>query len=109
MVTELDKEIQVFVQRVKETDTYRNYILQRDKIDRQPDLKKKIDEFRKRNFELQNGDDSEDLFDKIDAFQEESEKFREDPMVDAFLTAELEFCRMMQKVYTTISDSLGFE
>ena len=109
MATELDKEIEIFVQWIKETNTYLNYEIQRDKIDRQPDLKRKIDEFRQRNFELQNQEDADDLFEKIDAFEAESEKFREDPMVDAFLAAELEFCRMMQEVYTTISERIGFE
>jgi len=109
MATELDKEIEVFVQKIKETNAYMNYEIQRDKIERQPDLKRKMDEFRQRNFELQNQADADDLFEKIDAFGAESEKFREDPMVDAFLTAELEFCRMMQEVYISISERIGFE
>lgn len=109
MATELDKEIEIFVQKIKETNTYLNYEIQRDKIDRQPDLKRKLDDFRQRNFEMQNQEDAEDLFEKIDAFVEESEKIREHPLVDDFLAAELEFCRMMQEVYTTISERIGFE
>lgn len=108
-MNELDKDIDDFVQKIKNTETYQNYIIQRNKVAAQPGLKEKIDEFRLRNFNLQNTADSEELYEKIDAFEEESEAFREDPMVDAFLSAELEFCRMLQEVYASISEKMDFD
>ncbi len=106
---ELQAEIDTFAEKVRETEVYRNYLLQAEKVKKEPELKQKIDEFRIRNFELQNTIDSEELFDKTDAFAAEYEVFRADPMVDAFLSAELEFCRMMQKVYQSISERVDFD
>ena len=36
-------------------------------------------------------------------------KFRENPLVDDFLRAELAFCRMMQEVYVLLADEVDFE
>ena len=52
---------------------------------------------------------SEDLdFAKLSAFQEEFKTFRENPLVDSFLAAELDFCRMMQSVNFRLVESVDF-
>ncbi len=106
---ELQPEIDIFAEKVRKTEIYRNYLLQAEKVKREPELKQKIDEFRFKNFELQNTTDSEELFDKTDAFTAEYEAFRANPVVDAYLSAELEFCRMMQRVYQSISERVDFD
>lgn len=106
---ELQAEIEIFAEKIRRTDIYRNYLIQVDLINELPELKRKIDEFRARNFEFQNTTDAEELFDKTDALMAENEFFRADPMVDAFLSAEVEFCRMMQRVYQSISEKVDFD
>ena len=49
------------------------------------------------------------MLDRMEAFEREYEKFREDPLVDDFLRAELAFCRMMQEVYALLADDIDFE
>ena len=72
-------------------------------------MREKIDEYRVRNFELQNSVQTEDLLDKLDDFEREYEKFREDPLVEEFLDAELAFCRMMQEIGLYVTDQMHFE
>lgn len=103
------RAVDIFVESIKETDTYKNYCIQLQKIKQQPEKYEKVNEFRKRNFELQNSAQTDDLFEKIDAFEKEYEKFREDAVVDDFLRAELAFCRMMQEVDILITEKLDFE
>lgn len=103
------RAVDIFVESIKATDTYRNYCVQLQKIKQQPEQYAKVNEFRKRNFELQNSAQTDDLFEKMDAFEREYEKFREDTVVDDFLRAELAFCRMMQKVDILITEKLDFE
>ncbi len=69
----------------------------------------KVNEYRQRNFELQNETDSEELFDRMEAFEKEYEKLREDPLVDDFLRAELAFCRLMQEVDLLLAQAIDFE
>jgi cell fate (sporulation/competence/biofilm development) regulator YlbF (YheA/YmcA/DUF963 family) len=92
------------------SETYQRYALQRDTLRKQPDLYQKVNEFRQRNYELQNAEDnSEALFEKMEAFEKEYEKFRENPLVDDFLRAELAFCRMMQSLSDVIMEDIDFE
>ncbi len=108
-----DKEIieaaRQFAEKIMASDTYKEYLFQREKIKKQPDLYEKVNEFRQRNFDLQNETDEEDLFDRVEAFEKEYEKFRENPFVDDFLRAELAFCRMMQEVYVLLAEDIDFE
>ena len=108
-----DKEIieaaRAFADQIMTSDTYRQYYYQREKVKKQPELYEKVNEFRQRNFDLQNETDSDDMLDRMEAFEREYEKFRENPLVDDFLRAELAFCRMMQEVYVLLADEVDFE
>lgn len=105
-IEEATKKFAAFIQ---ESATYKEYFYQREKIKKQPELYAKVNEFRQRNFEIQNESDSEELFDRMEAFEREYAKFRENPMVEAFLQAELAFCRMMQDINTLLTAEIDFE
>lgn len=107
--SEMKEAIQEFADKIMASDTYKEYLYQREKIKKQPDLYDKVNEFRQRNFELQNETDGEDLFERMDAFEKEYEKFRENPLVDDFLRAELSFCRLMQEVDLLLAQAIDFE
>ena len=107
--SEIMEATKKFAAVIRESDTYREYLDQREKIKKQPELYDKVNEFRQRNFDLQNESDSEDLFDRMEAFEQEYMKFRENPLVEDFLRAELAFCRMMQEVNIVITAEIDFE
>lgn len=98
-----------FVKAIKDTDTYKGYCCQLEKIKKSPALFQQVNEFRQKNYEIQNTGQANDLFDKLDAFEKEYEKFRENPIVDDFLKAELAFCRLMQEINIIIAKELDFE
>ena len=68
-----------------------------------------MNEYRQKNFDLQNETASEELFDRIEAFEREYAKFRENPLVEDFLRAELSFCRMMQDINVLLTAEIDFE
>ena len=107
-MTNLDEAVEHLLTVIKETDEYQEYCIQREKVSKFPELKAQVDDFRRRNFQLQNSADSNDLFDRIETFQQEKEDLIEDPLINDFLTAELNFCRMMQDVNLRITDGLDF-
>ena len=106
---EVQKALDQLAQAIKDSDIYREYRRQSEKVDNTGDMREKIDEYRVRNFELQNSVQTEDLLDKLDAFEREYEKFREDPLVEEFLDAELAFCRMMQEIDVKLAEAMDFE
>lgn len=107
--SEIIEETKKFAAVIRESDTYKEYLNQRERIKKEPELYDKVNEYRQRNFDLQNESDSEDLFDRMEAFEQEYTKFRENPLVEDFLRAELAFCRMMQEVNILITAEIDFE
>ncbi len=103
--------LRVFIDEVKKSSVYTDYLIQRDRLRTYPELKKQVDEYRARNFELQTRTWPDQLYDETDRFQKEYETFRENPVVHDFLAAELALCRMMQNInYEVVKAvSLDFE
>lgn len=94
---------------IRNTDVYREYERQKEKVSRIPELKAQIDEYRIRNFEMQSMTDDGELFHKIEDFEREYEKFRENPLVADFLDAELALCRMVQTINMRVTEALDFD
>lgn len=103
----VNEAVEQLVGAIRNTDAYLEYQRQLARVKEQPELKRQIDDFRIRNFELQTSKDTN--FDKIDQFTRENEAFRENPLVSDFLAAELAFCRMMQEIGLYITDQMRFE
>lgn len=97
-MTQFDKELDAFIEAVKNSEVYQEYERQKERIKAYPDLKARIDEFRERNYRLQNSENTATLFEEIDSFTLEYEQFREIPMVHDFLEKELAYCRMIQQI-----------
>lgn len=93
---QVDKALEEFIKAIKDTDIYKEYEEQKEHIKAHPDLKQRIDEFREKNYLLQNSGDNSNLFEEMDRFRDEYEQFREIPMVHDFLEKELAYCRMIQ-------------
>ena len=98
-----------YAAKIQETDIYRDYCKAREQIKKDPELYAKVNEYRQATFELHNNTDQDQLFDRMYAYEKEYESFRENPLVENFLQAELAFCRMMQELNILILDHLDFE
>ena len=97
-MAQLDKELGTFIEAIKNTEAYKEYQQQKERMRAYPDLKAKIDEYREKNYRLQNSENRDSLFEEIDNFILEYERFREIPMVHDFLEKELAYCRMIQQI-----------
>jgi len=107
-MNKVDNAVEQLIAEILSSDEYRAYDIQRNTVKKNPELKAKIDEYRERNFLIQTSDDGNSM-EKLEAFEEEYSDFRENPLVNDFLTAELDFCRMMQKVNLRITEGVHFE
>ena len=70
----VNQAVEQMVQAIRNTDAYLEYQKQLARVKEQSELKRQIDEFRTRNFELQTSKDTN--FDKLDQFTRENEAFR---------------------------------
>lgn len=103
------RETEHFLGNLYESEICQKYFEQKERMKQYPELKVQIDEFRKRNYKLQNEADSATLFDEIDRFEREYEEFRENPLVSQYLEAELAFCRMYQEISNMVNIAFAVE
>lgn len=106
---DMEQAVSRFVGCVKETETYQKYMQERKRLELFPDLKQRIDEYRKNLYLLQNSEDGDKLFDEVEKLEAEGASLRDNRLVSDFLAAELAFCRMMQEAYTRITAELEFD
>lgn len=106
-MNEVEEASDRLVKAVLNCDVYLEYRKQLEKVKAFPDLKEQIDEFRRRNYELQRQPDY--AFDKLEQFEQEYRAFRENPLVSDFLAAELAFCRLMQELGEKLINAVDFE
>lgn len=103
----VDEAVEGLLDAILNSDVYKEYIQSLEKVKQYPELKKQIDEYRMRNFELQQSPDY--AFDKMEQFQREYQSFRENPLVSDFLASELAFCRMVQDIECRLAENIQFE
>lgn len=103
----VDEATRRLIDEILLSDVYKEYDEQRKMINKYPELKAQIDEYRSLNFEMQRSGGN--LLEKMDIFEREHGYLREDPRVMSFLKAELAFCRMVQGINSRIVEATHFE
>ena len=106
-MNEVEEAVDRLADALLNSDVYREYKSKLEQVKQYPDLKRQIDEFRMRNYELQQSPDY--AFDKVEQFQREYQAFRDNPLVSDFLAAELAFCRMVQGIENRLTGMITFE
>ena len=107
VMNSVDESVNNLIEAVKESEVYLEYRKQLDLLKKDPELKRQVDEFRTKYYEMQMSENLD--FGTLAKFQNEFKAFRENPLVDNFLAAELDFCRMMQKINFSITEAIDFE
>ena len=88
---------------IRSSEEYKNYQDIKARIHEKPEVEKRVAEFRKRNYQLQNQKDA-DLFGEMDKLEREKSKICENS-----LAAELAFCRVIQEINWEFVEKLDFE
>ena len=104
-ITELSNQV---INTIHETDEYIAYIETRNELRKDPALYERVNEFRAKNFLLQQAD-SDDLLDMMDALTNEYEDVINIELVSEFITAEVALCRLVQEFNHRLIDGLDFD
>ncbi len=103
------KASMAFAREVKQSEVYQEYARQLTRIKEQPELYGSVNEFRKKNFDIQNNGAPENMMERLEELDREYAWLRENALVEDFLDAELKFCRMMQEIDALIVGELDFQ
>lgn len=105
----IDASLEQLIAAVLESDVYQQYQQIREKIKQEPEKERAINNFRRRNFMLQRSKDNIDLFEEIDRLEQEFAQFRQEPLVEEYLAAELALCRQIQKINLKLMEQVEFD
>lgn len=105
---EMSTELSNLVQAIKNSDVYIRYHKAKEELHKDPELERRVHEFRKKTFQIQNSG-SVNLFDEADRLEQETVEFQKIPVVGEYLTAELALCRVVQRASWRLIDALDFE
>lgn len=106
---EVISETKALANEIIKSKEYVYYQKAKDNLRKDATLYAKVNEFRRRNFEIQNSSGSDDLFDEIERLNSEYHEILSMPTVTEFFVAEQKVCKLMQDVYTIISNQLEFD
>lgn len=107
-MNEINAALDGLVQVIKESEMYNRYQRAKEELSKEPELEKRVHEFRRKNFQIQNSGNA-NLFDEVDQLEKENTNLRRNPVVEEFLSSELAFCRTIQQVNWALIEQLDFD
>ncbi len=106
---EVKAQVAQLVEAIKNSEPYKRYSEVSMEVRKSPKLWQELTEYRRNIFEMQMELEGDALFDTYDHYEKDNEQFRRDPLVNNYLNAELDLCRMIQKIDAIILDAIDIE
>lgn len=105
----VDEKVNALVEAVLESEEYLHYQEIRKKLKEDPEKEHRVLEFCGRVFRLQNEQKGIDIFEEIDKLVKETASFRSEPLVEDYLTAEQDVCRLVQRINWSLMEKLDVD
>ena len=102
-MNEIKDCIDALLAAVQNSEEYQKFEKYRDLLKENPELMDRVNAFRGNNFRLQNEANRDEQLNR------ESRELRRDPLVNAFLDAELALCKLMQKICRTLTEGINLD
>ena len=101
--------VETLLEIIRRSEIYQEYLHQESLLAQNPQLRERVRAFRASNFRLQNEATDSELFAVVDNIYQESRELRKNPQVNAYLDAELAYCKLMQRITRRLCDGLEFD
>ncbi len=99
---QIQESTEALLQTIRRSSAFNRYETCRKQLEAYPEKLSQMNNFRRKVYEMQNADEVWDRIEEMNRLFEERERVRQDPLIAAFLDAELELCRMLQTICTEI-------
>lgn len=96
-MNEIKDCIDALLAAVQNSEEYQEFEKYRDLLKENPELMDRVNAFRGNNFRLQNEANRDELFRGTEQLNRESRELRRDPLVNAFLDADLLFVNLCRR------------
>lgn len=108
MDAEVRRKLEELVKAIRSSEEYLVFEEAKKRLDEAPSERKRADDFRRRNFEFQNSEESLSAQAQV-AMHHERETLRRNPLIDAYLNAELVMCRLLRQVSLGVMESADLD
>lgn len=105
----VEEAVEILTDEMKSSEEFIRYQKAKNYIHNQPELEREVNEFRRRNFEIQNNEDPSRIYEELEQLEQEYSGLLAKKGVRRYLSAESEFCRMVQEINWAIIEETGFE
>lgn len=107
---EIIKETKEYIDKIKKTDIYMNYIKSKENIDSKPKLKEKLDDFRRNSFEIQLSCNygQYNCYEQILNLKNVNDELLNNFFVKEFMEDELKISKLIREIFNTIIEELDF-
>ncbi|MCI8327381.1 MAG: YlbF family regulator [Lachnospiraceae bacterium] len=106
---EVKENLNKLIAAIKNSKEYQEYCTVKGEVEKDPEKKRRLNRYRTKIYDIQNESSPGDLYRRMDEIEAETEKFREDPVIDRFLESELALCRVVQEINWTLIEELNFD
>ena len=100
----VEDKVTELVNAIQDTNEYKRYQEAKNKLHANPELEQIVFAFRQNQ-----NSKNVDLFWEVDHLERENIDIRKNPVAEEFMTAELAFCRLLQKINFRLVGGLNFE
>ncbi len=105
----IEKKTEELIQAIKDSEYYHTYTESLKKVMVQPDVKKRLDDFRIQTFRMYAEVDASELFEETDRIEKMHQGLRNIPEVNEFLEAEIKLCRILKLVENRINEEIDIQ
>ncbi len=105
----VEEKSRELAQLILESEEYNNYIEAKNRLVQNVEISERVSRFRKLNFELQNGENTEQMMERLMKLSQEYQQELEEPVVIEYLNAELRLCKMMQNVNEMLVEKIEMD
>ena len=109
MESSVDACTDKLVKSILESRAYRRFIRAQENLNKRPDLKEQINQYRTDIFKLYEEGADEDLIDTADILEKKFQSMQKIPEVNAYMDAETEIIRMVREIYQRLITETGVE
>lgn len=109
MDSKIEEKARELAELIRNSQEYKNYLLCREVLKEDPQLYRRVNDFRRENFLLQMEGETGRLYDEMGRMQNEFAPVRRDIRVSGFLQYEHFLCRTLQRIDEILLEDLDFD
>lgn len=107
-MSQIDTLTEELKKAIVESDEYKEFMRLSEIIDKYPDIKRAVDDYRRENFFFQYSDDVDDVMSATQNLAKRYENVKKQPFVEQYLRTEMCVCRMIQGICMNIVGAVDF-